>query len=53
MKAQVFTTTMSEPCGSPTNCQPSCRNRPSIRSLSTRFFGQPRLTMANVPRQLA
>ena len=53
MNAQVLTTTMSEPCGSPTSCQPSLRSRPSIRSLSTRFFGQPRLTMENVPRQVA
>src|SRR5438105_2363463 len=28
--------------------KPSAANRPSIRSLSTRFFGQPRLTNATV-----
>ena len=53
MKAHVFTTTRSDPVGSPTSCQPSSRRRPSIRSVSTRFLGQPRLTTANVPRQVA
>ena len=53
MNAQVLTTTRSDPAGSATSCQPSSRSSPSIRSPSTRFFGQPRLTIANVPRQVA
>ena len=53
INAQVLIMTRSDPSGSATNCQPSSLNRPSIRSLSTRFFGQPRLTNENVPRQFA
>ena len=49
MNPQVFTMTKSAPSGSDTSMYPSSVSAPSIRSLSTRFLGQPRLTKAYVP----
>src|SRR4051812_6500920 len=49
MNPHVFTTAKSAPLGSSTSSYPSRRNKPSMRSLSTRFFGQPRLTNAYRP----
>src|SRR5712691_2926077 len=49
MKPQVFTMTKSAPSASDTSEYPSSDSVPSIFSLSTRFFGQPRLTKAYVP----
>src|SRR4029453_6349128 len=44
MKLQVFTTITSASAGSSTITNASASNRPAMISLSTRFFGQPRLT---------
>jgi hypothetical protein len=44
MNPQVLTTSMSASAGSSTSTWPSARTRPSITSVSTWFFGQPRLT---------
>ena len=43
-KPQVFTTIASGRWSSFTSSKPDCLRTPSIFSLSTRFFGQPRLT---------
>src|SRR5262245_18059482 len=48
MKPQVLTTTTSAPSASGTRARPSWASLPSIRSESTVFFGQPRLTKAKV-----
>ena len=45
MKPQVFTTMTSACSGSCTSRYPACARVPSITSLSTRFFGQPRVCM--------
>jgi len=45
MKLQVFTTRTSASSARGTISQPACASVPSISSLSTRFFGQPRLTI--------
>ena len=46
MKPHVLTMTKSAPSGSETSEYPSRAKVPSIFSLSTRFFGHPRLTNA-------
>ena len=46
MKPQVFTTIASARSWSETSSSPLWASVPSIFSLSTRFFGQPRLTNA-------
>src|SRR5262245_45494437 len=45
MKVQVLTTITSASLGSLVSSYPPRRSVPSMTSLSTRFFGQPRLTM--------
>ena len=49
MNPQVFTMTRSASWPSGTSTYPSCASRPSIRSESTRFLEQPRLTKPIVP----
>src|SRR3984957_7788922 len=44
IKPQVFTITTSASCAFWVICIPTRSNEPSITSLSTRFFAQPRLT---------
>src|SRR5260221_5721938 len=44
MKPQVFTITTSASCAFGVTCIPSRNSEPSMTSLSTRFFAQPRLT---------
>src|SRR5580704_13672314 len=44
IKPQVFTITTSASCAFWVTCMPSRSNEPSMTSLSTRFFAQPRLT---------
>ena len=44
MNPQVLTITRSACCPSGTSAKPSCASSPSIRSESTRFLEQPRLT---------
>ena len=46
MNPHVFTTTTSAPSASGCRAYPSWASLPSIRSESTRFFGQPRLIKA-------
>ncbi|GBD37172.1 hypothetical protein HRbin36_02302 [bacterium HR36] len=46
IKPQVLTMTRSASSGFGVNAKPSCANRPSMRSESTVFFAQPRLTKA-------
>src|SRR5688572_20447829 len=45
-KPQVLMTIASASCASGVMARPFSASRPSMRSLSTRFFGQPRLTKA-------
>jgi YVTN family beta-propeller protein len=49
MNPHVLTMTKSAPSGSETRAYPSSASVPNIRSLSTRFLAQPRLTKAYVP----
>ena len=49
MNPQVLTMTRSDSCPSGTSTNPSCASNPSIRSESTRFLEQPRLTNETVP----
>src|SRR5579859_3453273 len=44
IKPHVLTMTTSASCASRVTCIPSRNNEPSMTSLSTRFFAQPRLT---------
>ena len=49
MNPQVLTITRSDCCASGTSAYPSWASSPSIRSESTRFLEQPRLTKLTVP----
>src|SRR5215210_5727282 len=49
MNPQVLTTTTSAPSASGVRAYPSWASLPSILSVSTVFFGQPRLTQAYRP----
>ena len=44
MNEHVFTTITSASAASGVSSAPACASMPIITSLSTRFFGQPRLT---------